>query len=351
MKRDNKTILVTGGTGYIGSHTVVELQQKGYKVIIIDNLSNSHRNVVNAIKKITGIKPEFVKLNLCDYKKTESFFKKHKNISAIIHFAALKAVGESIKKPLEYYENNLTSLINVLKCASKFKIDNFVFSSSATVYGQPDELPVSENSPIKKADSPYGHTKQISEDLISFYSSQNKTKSISLRYFNPIGAHESALIGELPIGRPNNLIPFITQTAIGKRDFLNVYGNYNTPDKTGIRDYIHIVDLARAHIIAVERLYNEKNKEIHEVFNIGTGTGYSVLEVVKTFEKVSSKKLNYKIVPSRPGDIDKVWANADYANNELGWKAEKTLEDMVLSAWEWEKMLNEIENKTKKHKK
>ncbi len=343
--KTGKKILVTGGTGYIGSHTVVELQKKGYQVVIIDNLSNSHKNVIDAIEKITGIRPEFKKFDLCDFNKTKSFFNKNKDISAIIHFAALKAVGESIEKPLEYYNNNLVSLINILKCASVFGIKNFVFSSSACVYGQPDKLPVLENSPIKKASSPYGHTKQISEEMISFFSSKNKTKSISLRYFNPIGAHESALIGELPIGKPNNLVPFITQTAIGKRDFLNVYGNYNTPDKTGIRDYIHVVDLAKAHIVAIERLFKNKNKKKHEVFNIGTGTGHSVLTIIKTFEKVSGKKLNYKIVPSRPGDIDKVWANTDHANKELGWKAEKNLADMLSSAWKWERAIKESEKK------
>jgi len=332
------TILVTGGAGYIGSHTVVELQQKGYEVIVADNLSNSHRKVINAIEKITGIRPLFEKFDLCDYKKTENFFKKHKDISAIIHFAALKAVGESIEKPLEYYNNNLISLINVLKCATKFGIENFVFSSSATVYGQPDKLPISENSPFQKANSPYGSTKQMSEEIIRFTSS--KIKSILLRYFNPIGAHESALIGELPIGTPNNLIPFLTQTAIGKRPCLHVYGNdYNTPDGTCIRDYIHVVDLAKAHIVAVERLLKNKNETKSEAFNIGTGKGYSVLEVIKTFEKISGEKLNYKIVGRRPGDVEKIWSDTTYANKELGWKAEKNLEDILRSAWEWERSI------------
>ena len=334
----NKTILVTGGTGYIGSHTVVELQQKGYNVVIIDNLSNSHRNVINAIKKITGILPKFEKLDLCDYKKTENFFKNNKNISAIIHFAALKAVSESIEKPLEYYNNNLVSLLNILKCASKFGIENFVFSSSATVYGQPNKLPVSENFPFQKACSPYGNTKQMSEEILHFTST--KIKSIALRYFNPIGAHESSLIGELPIGTPNNLIPFLTQTAIGKRKCLNVFGkDYNTPDGTCVRDYIHVVDLAKAHISAVERLLKNNNKEKFEIFNIGTGVGYSVLEIIKTFEKVSGEKLNYKIIARRPGDIEKIWADPKYANKELGWKAEKNLDDMLLSAWNWEKAI------------
>ena len=347
IKSKNKRILVTGGAGYIGSHTAVELQQKGYEVLIVDNLSNSHKEVINSIEKITGICPIFEKFDLCDIKKTEKFFKKHKNISAIIHFAAFKAVGESVEKPLKYYSNNLISLINLLKCASKFGIENFVFSSSCTVYGQPDKLPISEKSPVKEAHSPYGSTKKKSEQIIRFSASKSKIKSISLRYFNPIGAHESALIGELPIGKPNNLVPFVTQTAIGKRDILNVYGNYNTPDKTGIRDYIHVVDLAKAHIIAIERLLKNKNKKEYEVFNIGTGLGHSVLEVIKVFEKVSGQKLNYKIVPSRPGDIDKIWADTKYANKELGWKAEKTLEDMLCSAWKWEKTIKENGKKIK----
>ncbi|MDD5570528.1 MAG: UDP-glucose 4-epimerase GalE [Bacteroidales bacterium] len=337
-----KSILVTGGTGYIGSHTVVELQQKGFDVVIVDNLSNSYREVINAIEKITNIRPEFYEFDLCDFEKTHSFFKKNK-IDAIIHFAAFKAVGESVEKPFMYYHNNLFSLINLIKCANEFNVKNFVFSSSCTVYGQPDELPVTEKAPVKKALSPYGNTKQISEEIISETVKTTSLKSISLRYFNPIGAHESSLIGELPIGIPNNLVPFITQTAIGKREILNVFGNeYNTPDGTCIRDYIHVVDLAKAHVIAVERLLSNKNKSNYEIFNLGTGDGHSVLEIIKTFEKVSGVKLNFKFVERRPGDIEKVWASTEYANKELGWKAEINLEEMLLSAWKWEKAINKI---------
>jgi UDP-glucose 4-epimerase len=340
---NNKKILVTGGAGYIGSHTVVELQQKGYEVIIIDNLSNSSRKVIDNIKKITGFRPKFENLDLCDYKKTESFFKRNKNISAIIHFAAFKAVGESVENPLKYFNNNLISLINVLRSAEKFKINNFVFSSSCTVYGEPDKLPILENSSLKKANSPYGSTKQICEEIISFSSARDKINSILLRYFNPIGSHDSALIGELPNGTPNNLIPFITQTAIGKRDYLKVFGNdYNTPDGTCIRDYIHVVDLAKAHVMAIERLYKKKNKKNCEVFNIGTGIGHSVLEIIKTFEIVTGTKLNYKMVNRRSGDIEKIWAETKLANKELGWKAERHLKDMLLSAWKWEKSLKNL---------
>ncbi len=334
-------ILVTGGTGYIGSHTVVELQKKGYDVIIVDNLSNSYIEVVSSIEKITGIRPEFEKFDLSDVNKTNAFFTKHNEIAAIIHFAAYKAVGESVEKPLKYYRNNLFSLVNILQNMKDNHIKNIVFSSSCTVYGQPDKLPVSEDSPIKKAFCPYGNTKQISEEIIQDTTKVSDIKAIALRYFNPIGAHESALIGELPIGVPNNLMPFITQTAIGKREILRVFGNdYNTPDGTCIRDYIHVVDLAKAHVFAVDRMLNNKNKSKYEIFNLGTGNGYSVLEVIKSFEKVSGKKLNYKIVGRRAGDVEKVWANADHANKELAWKAEKSLDEMTLSAWKWEKAIN-----------
>ncbi|MFA5782916.1 MAG: UDP-glucose 4-epimerase GalE [Bacteroidales bacterium] len=333
-------ILVTGGTGYIGSHTVVELQQKGYEVVIIDNLSNSTKEVIYSIEKITGILPEFHEIDMCDETLTKKFFSKNKDISGVIHFAAFKAVGESMAQPLKYYHNNLFSLINLLKCMNEQKNNNLVFSSSCTVYGQPDILPVKEDAPFKKAFSPYGHTKQICEEIIDRAARIYGLKAISLRYFNPIGAHESALIGELPIGIPNNLVPFITQTAIGKRDYLRVFGNdYNTTDGTCIRDYIHVVDIAKAHVIAIERMLDNSSKSTYEIFNLGTGNGFTVLEVIQAFEKVSGMKLNYKFVDRRPGDIEKVWADTTYANKELGWKAEKGLEEMVLSAWEWEKKL------------
>ena len=335
-------ILVTGGTGYIGSHTVVELQNKGYEVIIVDNLSNSDASIVDNIEKITGIRPEFENFDLIDREKTADFFKRNNDIKGIIHFAAFKAVGESVQKPLMYYRNNIDSLVNILQGMIDNDIPNFVFSSSCTVYGQPDELPVSEQAPIKKAESPYGNTKQISEEIISDTLKTSKLNAIALRYFNPIGAHESTLIGELPLGVPNNLVPFITQTAIGIREQLSVFGdNYATPDGTAIRDYIHVVDLAKAHVIAIDRMVNSKMKQQMEIFNLGTGNGYSVLDVINSFEKVSGQKLNYKIVDRREGDITQVWANPDYSNDELGWKAEKGIDEMTLSAWKWEQALRE----------
>ncbi len=338
-------ILVTGGTGYIGSHTVVELQNEGFEVVIVDNLSNSKKEVVDNIEKITGKKPLLEVFDLVDREKTADFFKRHHDLKGVIHFAAYKAVGESVQKPLMYYRNNLVSLMNVMESMIENKISNLVFSSSCTVYGQPDELPVSEKAPIKKAESPYGNTKQIAEEIISDTVNVEAIKTIALRYFNPIGAHDSALIGELPLGVPNNLVPFITQTAIGIRKQLSVFGeDYNTPDGTAIRDYIHVVDLAKAHVIAVNRMINGKMKKDFEVFNLGTGNGYSVLEVIKSFEKVSGQKLNYKIVDRRPGDIEKVWANPDFSNRELGWKAQRGLDDMTLSAWKWELALRN--NKT-----
>ncbi len=344
LKKDKITmkILVTGGTGYIGSHTVVELQNKGYNVIIVDNLSNSSADIIDKIALITGIKPDFEKFDLTDAERTTDFFKRHKDIAGIIHFAAYKAVGDSVTEPLMYYRNNLTSLINILQGMKDNAIQNIVFSSSCTVYGQPDELPVSESAPIKEAESPYGNTKQISEEIIRDTIKATDLRAIALRYFNPIGAHESAIIGELPIGIPNNLVPYITQTAIGIREFLRVFGDtYPTPDGTAIRDYIHVVDLALAHVIAVDRMINNNMKNDFEVFNLGTGNGYSVLEVIKSFEKVTGLKLNYKIVDRREGDIIQVWANSDYSNKELGWKAEKGIDDMTLSAWKWEKALRE----------
>ncbi len=336
-------ILVTGGTGYIGSHIVVELQQKGYDVIIVDNLSNSYAEVIYSIKKITGILPAFEKIDLCDYNKTADFFKKHKDIDAVIHFAAFKSVKESVINPLKYYNNNLLPLINVLKCMNENAINNIVFSSSCTVYGQAKTLPVTENTPVQKPASPYGNTKQISEEIIADTVKSSDIKAISLRYFNPIGAHKSSLIGEYPLNKPNNLVPVITQTAIGKRKYFNVFGNdYNTPDKTCIRDYIHVVDTAKAHISAINKLINNKDNLNYQVFNLGTGKGYSVLEIIKTFEKISGIKLNYKIVKRRPGDIEQIWADPKFANKKLNWKAERNLEEMILSAWNWEKHLQKI---------
>lgn len=330
-------ILVTGGTGYIGSHTVVELQNKGHEVVIVDNLSNSNIKVLDAIEEISGIKAAFENFDLADPSKTKDFFKRNQDIKGIIHFAAFKAVGESVNHPLMYYRNNLYSLVNILQSMKDFDISNLVFSSSCTVYGQPEVLPVNEEAPIQKAESPYGNTKQISEEIIFDTTKTSDVKAIALRYFNPIGAHKSTLIGELPLGVPNNLMPFITQTAIGIREQLSVFGdNYETPDGTAIRDYIHVVDLAQAHVIAVERMLNPKMKKDFEYFNLGTGNGYSVLEVINSFEKITEQKLNYKIVDRRAGDITQVWADTNFANNELGWKAKKSLDEMTLSAWLWE---------------
>jgi UDP-glucose 4-epimerase len=333
-------ILVTGGTGYIGSHTVVELQEKGFEVVIADNLSNSSIEVLDKICEITGNRPSFEKVDLAGLQETQSLFLKYPDIQAVIHFAAYKAVGESVELPLKYYRNNLVSLMNLLQCMKEQDIVDLVFSSSCTVYGQPDSLPVDESSPIKKAVSPYGNTKQISEEIITDFCSVSKIRAILLRYFNPIGAHESSLIGELPIGIPNNLMPFITQTAIGKRRFLRVFGDdYNTPDGTAIRDYIHVVDLAKAHVATLERLLNEPSNKKTEVFNLGTGVGYSVLQVIQSFEKMAGVKLDYRIKARRPGDVEEVWADTKKANQVLGWKAEKDLDEMTLSAWNWEKHL------------
>lgn len=338
-----KKILVTGGTGYIGSHTAVELINEGFDVVIVDNLSNSSIDMLYGIEKITGVLPAFEEFDLCDQDKVKSLFKKHPDISAIIHFAASKAVGESVEKPLLYYRNNILSLLNLLEEMKVSNAKSMVFSSSCTVYGQPDKLPVTEDAPIKKANSPYGNTKQISEEILYDTIHAGKDiKAIALRYFNPIGAHPSALIGELPIGVPQNLVPFITQTAMGIREQLKVFGNdYNTPDGSCIRDYIHVVDLARAHVVAIKRLLDGKTKSGFEIFNLGTGRGVSVLEMINTFEKISGVKLNYKIVDRREGDIEQVWANTTYANNELGWKAQSSLEETVLSAWNWEKYYRE----------
>jgi UDP-glucose 4-epimerase len=332
-------ILVTGGTGYIGSHTVVELQKKGFEVIIADNLSNSSIDVIDKIIRITGVRPAFEKVDLSEKEPAHDLFDRISGINAVIHFAAYKAVGESVMLPLKYY-NNIVSLINLLGEMEIHGIRDIVFSSSCTVYGQPDVLPVTEEAPIKKAASPYGNTKQIAEEIITDVSNVSPLQAILLRYFNPIGAHESALIGELPLGIPNNLMPFITQTAMGKREYLSVFGtDYHTPDGTAIRDYIHVVDLAQAHVVAIERMLNGKNKQKIEIFNLGTGIGYSVLDVIKSFERSTNNKLEYRFKERRPGDVQEVWADTDYANKELGWKAKKDLDEMTLSAWNWEKRL------------
>ncbi len=331
-----KKILVTGGLGFIGSHTVVELQQAGYEVVIIDNLYNSKIEVLESIIAITGVKPSYFNIDLRNKIAVEDFFKNNK-IEGVIHFAASKAVGESVKNPLLYYENNISTLVYLLKEMKKHKLSNFIFSSSCTVYGQADELPITENAPTKPAESPYGNTKQIGEEIIRESCKANGLKAIALRYFNPIGAHETANIGELPIGVPQNLIPFVTQTAAGIRKELSVFGDdYPTKDGTAVRDYIHVVDLAKAHIAALERLLKNNNKKDFEVFNVGTGTGSSVLEVIQAFEKVSKTKLNYKIVGRREGDITSAYADTALAKVELGWETEKTLDEALLAAWQWQ---------------
>ena len=340
-----KQILVTGGTGYIGSHTVVELQNVGYEVIIVDNLSNSSLEVLDGIEKISGTRPVFEQFDLIELDKVDGFFAKYPTISAIIHFAASKAVGESVEKPLLYYRNNLVSLFNLLECQLKYGVSGIVFSSSCTVYGQPDQLPVTENTPRKDAESPYGNTKRMNEDILRDTILANpQIKGIALRYFNPVGAHPSALIGELPLGVPANLVPFITQTAAGMRSELMVFGSdYDTIDGSAVRDYINVVDLAKAHVVAVGRLLENRNKTGYEIFNLGTGKGVSVLEMIHTFQMVAGVKLNYRIVERRAGDIEKIWADTALANEELGWKAETGLEETLLSAWLWEKRLRGIE--------
>lgn len=339
-----KKILITGGTGYIGSHTTVELIEKGFEPIIIDNLYNSEAGVVNNIERITGVKPHLEILDLCDRPKLENFISQHKDISAVIHFAAYKAVGESVNKPLDYYRNNLMSLINLLDVMKINGIKNLVFSSSCTVYGQPEKLPVTEDAPLQPPTSPYGNTKQVGEAIIrDTVVSDNNFKAVALRYFNPIGAHPSALIGELPRGVPENLVPYITQTGYGLREELKVFGDdYDTSDGSCIRDYLHVVDLAKAHVIAIERLISSKNKKNFEIFNLGTGNGVSVLEAIKSFERVSGKKLRYKIVGRRAGDIEKIWADPSFANTELGWKTLSSLDEAMKTAWDWE---NYIRNK------
>lgn len=331
-----KKILVTGGLGFIGSHTVVELQNAGFEVVIIDDLSNTTIEVLENITSITGIKPEFHQIDLRVKAAVQQFFETT-TIDGIIHFAAFKAVGESVEKPLDYYENNLTSLVYLLQEMKNSGLSNFIFSSSCTVYGQADKLPITENAPIKPAESPYGNTKQIGEEIIKESCNAYGINAIALRYFNPIGGHESIEIGELPLGVPQNLIPFITQTAAGIRKELSVFGNdYPTPDGTAVRDYIHVVDLAKAHIAALERLLHNNNETNFEYYNVGTGTGTSVLEVITAFEKVSGKKLNYKIVDRRAGDITAAYADTSKANQNLNWKTEKSLEEALLSAWQWQ---------------
>ena len=329
-------ILVTGGLGFIGSHTVVELQNSGYEVVIIDDLSNTRREVLDGIEAITGIVPEFVEMDLRDKKAVVDFFK-DREIDGVIHFAASKAVGESVEKPLLYYENNIGSLVYLLEALIDNNVRSFIFSSSCTVYGQADELPITENAPVKKSESPYGNTKQIGEEILEDVSKSEDLNVIALRYFNPIGAHESAMIGELPLGVPQNLIPFVTQTAAGIREELSVFGDdYPTPDGTAVRDYIHVVDLAKAHISALERLLEGRNKSNMEFFNVGTGKGSSVLEVIKAFESVSGLDLNYRIVGRREGDMTAAFADTSIANKELGWKAELDIDDALRSAWKWQ---------------
>ena len=333
-------ILVTGGLGFIGSHTVVELQNEGFEVVIIDNLSNSSEEVLKGIIAITGKAPLYEKLDLREKTSVQYFFKKHNDIDGVIHFAASKAVGESVENPLLYYENNINTLVYVLQELQQKTEANFIFSSSCTVYGQAEKMPITENAPIQPAISPYGNTKQIGEEIITEVCKVSTINSILLRYFNPIGAHPSAEIGELPIGIPQNLIPYITQTGMGLRQELSVYGDdYPTADGTCIRDYIHVVDLAKAHVIAMQRLLNKKNSDKVETFNLGTGTGSSVLEVITSFEKISGQKLNYKIVGRREGDIISAYANTDKANNILGWKAQSSLDESLASAWKWEQKI------------
>lgn len=346
-------VLVTGGMGYIGSHTVVELIDAGFEVYIIDNLCNSNIDVLNGIESITGVRPVFENIDCTDYVAMDNFFRKYEGIKAVIHFAALKSVGESVSTPLPYYRNNVTSLVNILELMPIHKISSFVFSSSCTVYGQPDKLPVDESAPIKKALSPYGNTKQICEDIIldAMHATSYDMKSIILRYFNPIGAHPTAMIGELPNGVPNNLLPYVAQTAAGVRKKLKVYGNdYETPDGSCIRDYINVVDLAQAHVVALTRLIDAKVESV-ETYNIGSGKGYSVLEILNKFQEVNEVKIPYEIAPRREGDIEQVWANPALANKMLKWKAETSIEDTLKSIWKWQLKLmsseEEIVEKTK----
>jgi UDP-glucose 4-epimerase len=339
-----KKILVTGGCGYIGAHTIIDLMENGYHVISVDNNSRSSTRLLEGIEKISGKKIKNYKVDLCNFDDTHAIFQENDNITGIIHFAAFKAVGESVEKPLLYYENNLSGLVNLLKCVEEFEVPYFVFSSSCTVYGNPDHIPVTEDTPTKPAESPYGSTKQMGEVIIKDFTKATTTKTVLLRYFNPAGAHPSALIGELPLGNPSNLVPAITQTAIGKLPQLLVYGNdYPTRDGSNIRDYIHVSDLARAHTLALKYMMDGKNKSACEIFNLGTGNGVSVLEAIEAFEKMSGVKLNYKIGPRRPGDVIAIYANNDRAHAELGWDTHYSLDDIMLTAWKWELKLKEDE--------
>ena len=335
-------VLVTGGLGFIGSHTVVELQNEGFEVVIIDDLSNAELSVLDGITAITGKESLFEQIDLRDKAAVQQFFKKHNDVTNVIHFAASKAVGESVTNPLLYYENNIGTLVYLLQELQKLPNVRFIFSSSCTVYGQAEKMPITEQAPVQAALSPYGNTKQVGEEIIRDLAKISDINAVLLRYFNPIGAHESAHIGELPIGVPLNLVPFITQTAIGFREQLSVFGDdYPTPDGTCIRDYIHVVDVAKAHVAALQRLVKKANTEKVEVFNLGTGKGSSVLEVIKSFEKVTGEKLNYKIVDRRSGDVPEAYADTQKANNILGWRTQLTLEDALASAWKWEKKIRE----------
>ena len=335
-----KKILVTGGTGYIGSHTVIELIKLGYEVLVIDNLSNSKAEVIDIIESITAVRPHFEKIEMCDKAALANYFSKHSNIDAVIHFAGILQVAESVENPLKYYHNNMFSTINLLECMVAYKIKNIVFSSSCTVYGNPTQLPVTETAPVQKAMSPYGNTKQMGEEILENVAKANDINVITLRYFNPIGAHESAKIGEIQHGVPHHLIPYITETAAGIRKQLNVFGgDYQTHDGTCVRDYIHVVDLAKAHIAAISRLLSQSNEAKLEVYNIGTGLGYSVLDIISAFEKATNIKINYQIVDRRPGDVEAVYADTRLAENKLNWKAVLSIEDMMRSAWNWEQAL------------
>jgi len=342
----NNKIIVTGGCGYIGSHTVIELIQNNYEVVILDDLSNSTEETIFRIEKISGTKPSFIKVDLKDSTATFKAFEKHHDAMGVIHFAAYKAVGESVKEPLKYYKNNFYSLLNTLESLNKLRINNLIFSSSATVYGTPDELPITEKNQVKRPFSPYGNTKKIAEEIIDDYTKSNPLFSaISLRYFNPIGAHESGLIGELPKGIPNNLLPYITQTAVGIREKLMVYGNdYPTKDGTPIRDYIHVVDIAKAHVLSIKRLLNKEQETPFEFFNLGTGVGYSVLDVINSFESITNFELNYEITDRRDGDVPELYASTDLIKEKLGWEAKRKLNDMIRSSWYWEKKYREENN-------